>query len=96
MQSEGHSTKDLVSPQRTDSKARALVVSSMYTEAETAQRIGREAYSYRFVYRALAPLLERWGRTSEITWHGNRTTMYHYVATADFPYLVSCYRGTPV
>jgi hypothetical protein len=22
--------------------------------------------------------------------------MYHYVATPDFPYLVGCYRGTPI
>ena len=36
------------------------------------------------------------GRTSEITWHGERVTMYHYVATADFPYLVGCFRGTPI
>jgi glycosyltransferase involved in cell wall biosynthesis len=52
---------------QSEGQTRALVVSSMYSEAETAQRIGREAYSYRFVYRAFAPLLERWGRTSEIT-----------------------------
>jgi len=36
------------------------------------------------------------GRTSEITWHGQKVTMYHYVATADFPYLVGCFRGTPI
>jgi len=36
------------------------------------------------------------GRTSAITWHGRRTVMYHYVATPDFPYLVGCYRGTPI
>lgn len=36
------------------------------------------------------------GRTSAITWHGQRTVMYHYVATPDFPYLVGCYRGTPI
>jgi hypothetical protein len=36
------------------------------------------------------------GRTSEITWHGEQVEMYHYVATADFPYLVGCYRGTPI
>jgi glycosyltransferase involved in cell wall biosynthesis len=46
---------------------RAIVVSSVCTEAEFADRLGREAYSYRFVYRAFAPLLERWGRTIEIT-----------------------------
>jgi hypothetical protein len=36
------------------------------------------------------------GRTSEVTWHGATLSMYHYVATADFPYLVGCYRGTPI
>ena len=36
------------------------------------------------------------GRTSEITWRGQKVSMYHYVATADFPYLVGCYRGTPI
>jgi hypothetical protein len=36
------------------------------------------------------------GRTGEITWHGQKVTMYHYVATPDFPYLVACYRGTPI
>jgi hypothetical protein len=36
------------------------------------------------------------GRTSPVTWHGKKVTMYHYVVTADFPYLVGCYRGTPI
>jgi hypothetical protein len=36
------------------------------------------------------------GRTSEVTWHGRKASIYHYVATADFPYLVGCYRGTPI
>ena len=36
------------------------------------------------------------GRTSEITWHGEKVTMYHYVATPDFPYLVACYKGTAI
>jgi glycosyltransferase involved in cell wall biosynthesis len=46
---------------------RVLVVSSAFAESETVQQLGREAYSYRFVYRALAPLLARWGRTLEVT-----------------------------
>src|SRR5207253_2259658 len=45
---------------------RAVLVSSAFREADTVRHLGREAYSYRFVYRAFAPLLERWGRTSEI------------------------------
>lgn len=36
------------------------------------------------------------GRTSRVLWHGRYRRIYHYVATADFPYLVSCYRGTPI
>jgi hypothetical protein len=36
------------------------------------------------------------GRTSEIIWQGQRVSMYHYVATADFPYLVGCFHGTPI
>jgi hypothetical protein len=43
-----------------------------------------------------ADLDECHGRTSEISWQGQRVSMYHYVASADFPYLVGCYRGTPV
>jgi glycosyltransferase involved in cell wall biosynthesis len=46
---------------------RALVVSSVSPAEATAQRIVREAYSYRFVYRAFAPLLARWGRVAEVT-----------------------------
>ena len=45
---------------------------------------------------ASADLDECHGRTSEISWHGAKVSMYHYVATADFPYLVGCYRGTPI
>ena len=45
---------------------------------------------------ASADLDECHGRTSEITWHGQKVSMYHYVATADFPYLVSCFKGTPI
>ena len=36
------------------------------------------------------------GRTSEIQWNGKPVNVYHYVATMDFPYLVGCYRGTPI
>ncbi len=66
MESDGQAKAELVWGSRAV-KPRSVIVSSMYTEVETAERIGREAYSYRFVYRALAPLLERWGKTSEIT-----------------------------
>jgi hypothetical protein len=36
------------------------------------------------------------GRTSAVDWDGNRVRMYHYDATIDFPYLVACFRGTPI
>jgi glycosyltransferase involved in cell wall biosynthesis len=38
----------------------------MYTEGDLARRLGRDAYSYRYVYRAFAPLLERWAPTEEV------------------------------
>ena len=31
--------------------------------------------------------------TSEIVWDGRKVKMYHYVATADFPYTAGCLRG---
>ena len=34
------------------------------------------------------------GRTSEVTWEGKKVTMYHYVATLDFPYTIGCLRGS--
>jgi glycosyltransferase involved in cell wall biosynthesis len=45
----------------------ALVVSSVFTANQMAAKLGREAYSYRFVYQAFEPLLRRWGPTFEIT-----------------------------
>ena len=35
------------------------------------------------------------GRTSTVTWDGQQVSMYHYVATLEYPYTVGCYRGTP-
>ncbi len=49
-----------------DPRQRALLVTSMYTEGDLSRRLGRDAYSYRYVYRAFAPLLERWAQTSEV------------------------------
>jgi hypothetical protein len=43
-----------------------------------------------------ADLDECHGITSPIEWNGVVTNMYHYVLTRDFPYSVSCFRGTPV
>ncbi|HEX3082755.1 MAG TPA: YHYH protein [Candidatus Saccharimonadia bacterium] len=36
------------------------------------------------------------GITSQITLDGKKVTMYHYVMTQDFPYSVSCFRGTAI
>ena len=36
------------------------------------------------------------GITSQITLDGKQVVTYHYVMTQDFPYSVSCFRGTPI
>jgi hypothetical protein len=36
------------------------------------------------------------GLTSVVTWRGKRLRLYHYVMTADYPYSLGCFRGTPV
>ncbi len=36
------------------------------------------------------------GHTHVIEWDGQQVEMYHYHATAEFPYTVGCMRGTPV
>jgi hypothetical protein len=36
------------------------------------------------------------GHTHQITWNGRSLPMYHYHATRDFPYVISCYRATPI
>jgi hypothetical protein len=36
------------------------------------------------------------GHTHEVMWDGKLTNIYHYHATADFPYTVGCFKGTPV
>ncbi|HEV2309549.1 MAG TPA: YHYH protein [Acidimicrobiia bacterium] len=36
------------------------------------------------------------GRTDAIVWNGTRVRMYHYVMTAEYPYSIGCFRGTPV
>ena len=40
---------------------RAVVVSTVFQEAEAARRIGLEAYSYPFAAQAFLPLLRDWG-----------------------------------
>lgn len=36
------------------------------------------------------------GRTSKVNWNGNLVEMYHYVGTLEYPYVVGCFKGTPV
>lgn len=36
------------------------------------------------------------GHSHEIEWNGERVSMYHYHFTAEFPYTVGCFAGTPV
>ncbi len=36
------------------------------------------------------------GRTSKVKWNGKKQRIYHYDMTLDFPYVVACYRGTPI
>jgi YHYH protein len=36
------------------------------------------------------------GHTHELDWDGQRTELYHYHATWEYPYTIGCYRGTPV
>ena len=43
-----------------------------------------------------ADLDECHGRTTPVSWNGRTVTMYHYVATLEYPYTVGCYRGTVV
>lgn len=43
-----------------------------------------------------ADLDECHGTTSPVMWDGKLVTMYHYVATREYPYTVGCFRGTPL
>jgi len=36
------------------------------------------------------------GTTSAVMWHGQQVTMYHYVLTEEYPYMIGCFKGTPV
>ncbi len=57
-----------------------LLVTSMYSEGNLARLLGRDAYSYRYVYRAFTPLLNRWGRHREAS--GPRGVLEQAVAEA--------------
>jgi hypothetical protein len=35
------------------------------------------------------------GHVHVIVWHGRRVRMYHYHATAEYPYTLGCFRGAP-
>ena len=43
-----------------------------------------------------ADLDECHGHTHEIAWNGKSVAMYHYHATLEYPYTISCFRGTSV
>ena len=43
-----------------------------------------------------ADLDECHGHTHSIDWDGKQLSMYHYHATLEYPYVVGCFRGTPV
>jgi hypothetical protein len=43
-----------------------------------------------------AALDECHGHTHAIEWDGTTVVMYHYHATAEYPYTLGCFRGTPV
>jgi hypothetical protein len=36
------------------------------------------------------------GVTGPVEWDGKTVTMYHYVLTAEYPYTLGCFHGTPV
>lgn len=36
------------------------------------------------------------GTTSEITWDGKKTIMYHYVLTQEYPYTLGCFKGSTI
>ncbi len=42
-----------------------------------------------------ADLDECHGRTSTVMFNGTEREIYHYSATAEFPFTIGCYRGTP-
>ena len=52
--------------------ARTLVVGTVAGEHETAVRMGSASYSYYYVARAFAPLLQRWGKVVETVRPGKR------------------------
>lgn len=35
------------------------------------------------------------GRKSKVNWNGQDTSIYHYVITNEYPYTISCFKGTP-
>lgn len=54
-------------PHRPSASARAVLTTSVFTGAEIGKRVGDDCYSYYFVQRAFAPLLERWGLLEEVS-----------------------------
>jgi glycosyltransferase involved in cell wall biosynthesis len=71
----------------TEHNRRALVVSTGFPEAKVPQQVGLEAYSYHFVARAFAPLLQRFGKVTYLTQAGLKTSTYQFVARTFAPLL---------
>jgi glycosyltransferase involved in cell wall biosynthesis len=61
------STLAFSKPRPASRRTRSFVISSSYSPAEIDLTIGKEAYSYYFVARAFAPLLDRLGPVVEVT-----------------------------
>lgn len=66
----GFSSTEKFSP--LTSKPPALLVSCVSGESDSRHQWRRQDYSYYFIYRAFAPLLQRWGRTREVAWPESR------------------------
>jgi glycosyltransferase involved in cell wall biosynthesis len=49
-----------------DAASRTLLVSAVLGDADASGQLGKEAYSYQFVYRAFLPLLQRLGAVVQI------------------------------
>jgi hypothetical protein len=91
-------------PERTGAYHHHTVPSCLLDEATAASTlVGYAADGFGiFVERTVAgdlltnaDLDECHGRTSQVAWDGKTVSMYHYVATLEYPYTIGCYRGTP-
>jgi glycosyltransferase involved in cell wall biosynthesis len=63
----GNRSRSGVVPVAPAARQRAVVVTPVFTEGDAASKVGEDAYSYFYVYRAFADVLARWGPTSVVT-----------------------------